>query len=656
MPRKIAHGLFLLIFLLNFSLMARSITLVSPNQKLQATITIGEQLTLALSLNGQTLLAPSPVGLSVEQHGVLGKHPVLLSQKRTQHRGLLKPVVPLKNEVIPDLYNQLTLRFEKSYQLQVRLYDSGLAYRFVTAFPDSITIVDEPNEFRFAQNVQVYFPEEESFITHSERSYRKLRLNQITVRQMSSVPILLSFKDGCKIALTESDLRDYPGLYVQGTSSTVLRTVFPKVILKIRPAERHPDRNEVVEQRATYIARTTGTRTFPWRIFMVAEQDADLLTNELVFQLAPPLKLTDVSWIHPGKVAWDWWNALNVFGVNFKSGINTETYKYYIDFAAKYHIEYVILDEGWSQTTDLLHVNPDIDMEALTQYASEKGVGLILWTLWEPLDRQLETALTQFEHWGIKGIKVDFMQRDDQWMVNYYWKIARAAARHHLLVDFHGAYKPAGLRRAYPNVITREGVKGLEHNKWSTDITPMHDVTLPFTRMLAGPMDYTPGAMVNAQKKNFRVVFERPMSQGTRCHQLAMYVVFESPLQMLADSPSHYLQNREVMELLSPVPTTWDETIPLKAKVGHYVVLARRKGQTWYLAGMNDWNARSFEIPLTFLHDGKYSALVFEDGPNAERYAEDFRKVRTNVTAKSTLSMHMASGGGWVAVLKPVNE
>ncbi|MCK4344635.1 MAG: glycoside hydrolase family 97 catalytic domain-containing protein, partial [Bacteroidales bacterium] len=322
---------------------------------------------------------------------------------------------------------------------------------------------------------------------------------------------------------------------------------------------------------------------------------------------------------------------------------------------SKHGLEYIILDEGWYKLGDLLDFNPDLNMDELVEYAKGKNVGIILWVIWKTLDDQLEEALGQFEKWEIKGIKVDFMQRDDQWMVNFYHRIAREAAKRHLLVDFHGAYKPAGLRRAYPNVITREGVRGLEWCKWSEVVDPEHDVTIPFIRMFAGPMDYTPGAMVNAQKENFKSIFSRPMSQGTRVHQMAMYVVYESPLQMLADNPSNYLKEKECFRFMAKVPVVWDKTIVLDAKVGDLVLIARKKGDDWYVGGMTDWQPRVLSLDLSFLDDGEYNAEIFHDGSNAHRYASDYKKLVQKVSAKGKIEVKMAPGGGWVAHFTKIN-
>ena len=372
----------------------------------------------------------------------------------------------------------------------------------------------------------------------------------------------------------------------------------------------------------------------------------------MVYKLAKPLQLTDTSWIKPGKVAWDWWNANNVYGVDFRAGINTETYKYYIDFAAKYGLEYIILDEGWYVLGDLMKVVEGMDMEALFRYAKSKNVGIIPWVIWKTLDDQLTEAMDQFEKWGAKGLKVDFMQRDDQWMVNYYDKIAKEGAKRHMLIDFHGSFKPTGLRRAYPNVITREGVRGLENCKWGTAANPEYNVTIPFIRMVAGPMDYTPGAMINAQKRDFQAIFNRPMSLGTRCHQLAMYVVYESPLQMLADSPSNYLKEPECMEFLAKVPTVWDETKVLDAKVADYLLIARKSGSEWYVGAMTDWTGRELTVDFSFLGPGQHSIEIYKDGINADRHGNDYKKETSKVSASDTMKIKLAPGGGWAAIIR----
>jgi alpha-glucosidase len=404
------------------------------------------------------------------------------------------------------------------------------------------------------------------------------------------------------------------------------------------------------------MAKTAGTREFPWRVVVVAATDTTLLDTDIVYRLASESRIGDTSWIRPGKVAWDWWNFNNIYGVPFRAGVNTDTYKHYIDFAAENGIEYVILDEGWYKLGDLMTQMPGIDMEAIAAHARQKKVGLVMWVIWKTLDLQMAQALDQFEKWGVKGIKVDFMQREDQWMVNYYERVAREAAKRHLLVDFHGAYKPTGLYRTYPNVITSEGVLGLEQSKWGDLASPDNAVTFPFMRMMAGPVDYTPGAMLNATKADFKPVFNRPTSQGTRCQQLAMYVVYESPLQMLADSPSNYRREAESLAFLAGVPTEWDETKVLSAAIGEHILVARRSGTAWYVGAMTNWSARDLEVPLSFLGEGPSTALgagtweadIFRDGPNADRAAVDYAREKRAVGASDRLRIHLAPGGGFV--------
>jgi alpha-glucosidase len=394
---------------------------------------------------------------------------------------------------------------------------------------------------------------------------------------------------------------------------------------------------------------TKGTRTFPWRVLGIADHDGDLLTNQIVYLLEQPSKIQDTSWIKPGKVAWDWWNANNVYNVDFRAGINTQTYKYYIDFAAKYGLPYIILDEGWYKLGNVLDVVPEINMEELTAYAKQKNVGIILWVIWKTLDDQLIPALDQYQKWGVKGIKVDFMQRSDQPLIDYFYRVSEECAKRKMLVDFHGDQKPATMTRTWPNLISTEGVRGMEWSKWSAESEPLHNVTLPFTRMFLGPMDYTPGAMRNATKETFRPIHTQPMAMGTRCHQLAMYVVYESPLQMLSDTPSNYLREPETMEFLAPVPTEWDETKVIAGRIAEYVVVARRNGKDWYIGAMSNWTSRTVDIDLSFLPDGNFTIDSYQDGINADRNASDYRKTTASVNRTTKLKLQLASGGGWAA-------
>lgn len=621
----------------------------SPDGRIKMVIKVDDKISYRVYLESELILANSPFSMTVKEHGILGKNPGVKNTENNKISEVLYPVVPVKSEEVKNEYNELIINFADNFCVDFRVFNDGTAYRFRTKFKDKIFIESEEVNFNFTRDYFIYYPEEESFFTHSERLYKHIKLSEISSEQKSSIPALVELNNGIKAAITESDLIDYPGLYLSGSNGNSLHGVFPAVALEEKQTR---DRDVKVEKRAGYIAETDGSRSYPWRIMIITDSDKKLIESRMVFKLSGENRIKDTSWIQPGKVAWDWWNANNVWGVDFKAGINTGTYKYYIDFASKYGIEYIILDEGWYKLGDLFDINPDIDMQALLDYAKKKNVGIILWVIWKTLDDQLNEALDLFEKWGVKGIKVDFMQRDDQWMVNYYYKIAEEAAKRHLIVDFHGSYKPAGLHRTYPNVLTREGVKGLENNKWSKLPDPEHNVTLPFTRMLAGPMDYTPGAMINAQEKNFNISFTRPMSLGTRCHQLAMYVVFESPLQMLADSPSNYLKEEECMQFLSAVPTVWEKTIVLDAKVGDYVMIARKNGNAWYIGGMTDWTTRELTVDFSFLDEGRYTAKIYSDGINADRNACDYKLETKTVRKNMKLNVKLESGGGFAAIIR----
>ncbi len=621
--------------------------LLSPNGRIQIRIQTGERLTYDVIVNGKTLLHNCTLSIDID-HKRYGLNPKITASKPSAVDREIQTVVPQKSATIREDYKELRLEMEGNYAVGFRAYNEGIAYRWESTLPQSeVRIYDEEVALNFGGDYNVYYPKEDSFFSHNEREFLYLPLKEIPQTSIASLPAVIDTKDGIKLAIGESDVDDYPGLWLRGNSNNSLAAIFPPYPAK---EELKGDRDFRVVESAGYIALTKGTRTFPWRIVGVAERDADLITNQMVYLLARPSQVSDSSWIKPGKVAWDWYNANNIYGVDFKSGINTQTYKYYIDFAAKYGIEYVILDEGWYKLGNVLEVVPEMNIEELVAYGKQKNVGIILWMVWKTLDDQLEPAMNQFERWGVKGLKVDFMQRDDQPVINFYHKICREAAKRKLLVDFHGAIRPATMMRTWPNLINTEGVRGLEQNKWSKYANPEHNVTLPFTRMFLGPMDYTPGAMVNSgREKNFAAIFDRPMSLGTRCHQLAMYVVYESPLQMLADSPSHYLREPEVMRFLGPVPSVWDETRVLDARMGDYVVIARRRSNDWYVGAMTDWTPREVLVDFSFLPDGNFQMEAFQDGVNAERFGSDYKKVTSEISNKTRLKIKMAGGGGWAA-------
>ncbi len=622
----------------------------SPDGNINFTLSVGDLMHISATYQGEIILEPSEISMNLKD-GILGEKEIIENTKKNSVSSILYPEVRVKSKEIENKYNEIIVSFKNRFKITLRAYDSGFAYRFETNFPGEITVLSEKGDYRFPENHTVWWGREKSFQSANQVYYDYTSLRELNDQDLASLPLILNPEDGPKIVITESDLNDYPGMWLKGADCKGLNRVSAKYPKKI---EKHSDRDLRITEREDYIAKTKGTRSFPWRIFAISEKDEDLIKNQLTYLLATSCKIKDTDWIKPGKIAWDWWNANNIYGVDFKAGINTETYKYYIDFASKYGLEYILLDEGWYKLGDLSSIVPDIDLKELVAYGKKKNVDIIVWMVWKTLDEKLET-LDKLENMGIKGIKVDFMNRDDQEMVNYYYKIAKLAAGHHLLVDFHGSYKSAGLRRTFPNVMTREGVNGGEEYKWSWKQTPEHDLILPFGRMLAGPMDYTPGAMHNAQEKDFKPIFETPMSMGTRCHQLAMYVCYESPLQMLCDAPSNYYKEPECMEFLSAVPTVWDETKVFDAKVSDYLFVARRKGNNWYIGGMTDWDERDMVLDLSFLPTGKkYKMTLYQDGINANRIGIDFKQIKLVIDNNYKQKIHLAKGGGLAAMLELV--
>jgi alpha-glucosidase len=596
-------------------------------------------------MNDQPILLPSKIGMTFNFGQTIGKNPRVRSSRTTTVNQALRPVVSIKRAEIKDQYNEMRIDFAGDYSLIVRAYDDGAAYRFATRFRGEVEVTSEDVNFQFANDHMMYFPEETSFISHQERQYKHIKISEVGAK-FSSLPAIVE-TNGPKVAITEADLLNYPGMDLTGgAQNNSLKGLFPYYPASVA---LRGDRTEIVTERAQYMAKTIGTREFPWRVLVIAEEDSIFLDTDIVYRLATENRLTNTSWIKPGKVAWDWWNFNNIYGVPFRAGVNTETYKHYIDFAAENGIEYVVLDEGWYELGDLMTQTQNIDMESIAAHARAKNVGLVMWVVWKTLDMQMTQALNQFEKWGVKGIKVDFMQREDQWMVNYYERVAIEAAKRHLLVDFHGSFKPTGLYRTYPNVLTSEGVLGLEQSKWGDLASPDNAVTFPFMRMMAGPVDYTPGAMINAAKTDYRPINNRPMSQGTRCQQLAMYVVYESPLQMLADSPSNYRKEPECLSFLSAVPVVWDETKIISAAIGEHILVARRSGNEWYVGALTSWTPRELDLPLNFLGEGDWEADIYKDGPNADRAGVDYAREKRSINQRQSIKISLAPGGGWVA-------
>lgn len=635
--------------------------LTSPSGNLELRIQTESELSYSLSAGKKPILKRSGLSLSLTDGRTFGLNPRLTGIGRKSVDQILRPVIKVKRAEIPDRYNELVLHFEDPFDVEFRAYDDGIAYRFVTRVEGPITVRDETVRLRFADDwpliaAMIHCREDmDCFHSSFEEPYQAKRLGDTDPSRLAYLPVLVDIPEGPKIAFTESDLFEYPGLYLRRAqdSSTGLDGVFPS----------YPVREEVfgdefkqlgVVERAGHIAVTDGQRPFPWRVVMVAERDADLILNDLVFRLARPLQIDDTSWIKPGKCTDEWIVNTNIYGVDFRSGINTQTYQYFIDVASRFGIDYVMLDAGWSNNDDMTQLNPDIDFPKLLAYARSNGIRLVLWTQALTLSRQMDRVLDQFQEWGVAGFMVDFMDRDDQKTNQFLWKVAEEAAKHQLFVLFHGAAKPTGMQRAFPNLLSSEGIMGHEFNKWSETVTPEHLVTAPFVRMLAGPLDYEGGSMQNAQKADFRAVSNNPMSQGTRAHELALYVVLESPIQYLAGNPSDYLKESETMAFFARLPTVWDETVVLGARIGDYLAVARRSGEDWHAAAITDWEPRDLDLDLSFLGPGEYVAEIYQDGINADRHAADLKRISRTVDRHTRLKVHLAPGGGWAAKISQV--
>ena len=635
------------------TLSATEYKLQSPDGNLQVLVNVDKEISWSAQLKGKPVVEKAVVAMELSDR-VLGLEARLTKQSVKEIRQEIQVAVPHKDAVIVDHCNELSLQFREKFSLTFRAYNDGVAYRFTEASRKPYEVLNEKMELFFPDGAACYFSEEQTTYSHNESWYPYIQLSDIAAERFCSMPLLIDLPGQAKVLVTETALHQYPGMFLKSNGKNGFVSKFPPYVLETQPPRRGADRNEIISKEADYIAKVAAGRDFPWRVFVISDKDAGLVESNLTYQLAESCVLENTAWIKPGKVAWDWYNANNIFGVDFKSGLNTETYKYYIDFASDNKIEYVILDEGWTKsTTEIQACNPNIDVKELIEYGKQKNVGIILWVLWKPLNANMKEILEIYSAWGARGIKVDFMQRNDQYMVESYEQIASECARLGLLVDYHGAFKPSGLRRKYPNVLSYEGVKGNENNKWSADITPEHNLTLPFTRMVAGPMDYTPGAMLNAHPVNHKVSYERPMGLGSRCHEVAKYIVYESPLQMMCESPSIYKKEQETVDFITSIPVVWDETRVLDAKVADYIVVARRKGNTWYVGAMTDASPRELEISLSFLGEGNYSMTLMKDGINADRYAQDYKLEKRSVSKVEVLKLKMVSGGGWAAILEP---
>lgn len=645
---------------LSFSQKKQDFVLNSPNGKIDIRIAVNDKISWTISHEKDLILAPSDMSMTLDENIILGKNSVVVNSKKESSDSSFE--TPLyKKKTVQNKYNQLTINFRNDFSIEFRVFDDGAAYRFITKKKKDITVKSEEVSLNFDQDYNTLIPyvrdlrnPKDQYISSFESHYESKKISEFTKDTLAFLPFLIDYKNHKKAVFLEAGLEDYPGLFVTNNKN---KTGFESRFSKYPLQETNGGfnyLNKLITERADYLVKTKGTRSFPWRAIVISENDSALANNDMVQKLSEPSKIAAISWIKPGKVAWDWWNDWNIYNVDFKAGINTETYKYYIDFASKNKVEYVVLDEGWSVETDIMKHSPNVDLEALIAYAKERNVGIILWASWMALHENIDGVFDNYAKLGVKGFKVDFIDRDDAKMVNSVYDIAQKAANHKLIIDFHGMYKPTGIQRTYPNILNFEGVKGLENNKWTpNDDVPLYDCTIPFIRMMAGPMDYTPGAMRNAAKSEFKPSHSNPMSQGTRCHQLALYTIFEAPLQMMADSPTAYMKEQESTNFIAKIPTTFDETVSLNGEVEKFVTIARKKADTWYLGSITNWDSRDITIDFSFLEKGKkFQAEIFSDGLNADKAATDYKKEIVTIDSSTKLTYRLANGGGLAMIIK----
>ena len=621
-------------------------TMASPNGRITVTFSEDGTMSFSVKLDGKTLVEPQ-VGLDAKTGGVRSVRLSMVSEQVS---------APLyRQKTFTAKASQMDVKLTNGFGLLLRAYDEGVAYRFYTTRKGETVIGNETATFRFPEESKAWL----SYTTNAEKPFAMAFQNtyhETLLRDARPLPAFLPATvdaGPAKVTILESDLRSYPGMFLKadGNGLTATFAPYPKKMdyYKWRGMS-------YVAETEDYIAMSAGPRTYPWRVLAITEHDTDMPTNNLVCALATPNQIGDTSWLKPGKVAWDWWHDWNLKGVPFEAGINTDTYLYYIDFAKRYSLEYIVMDEGWydSSRADLMNPIGAIDLQKIIDYGREKGVDVVLWTVFNVLDEHLEEACKKYAGMGVKGFKVDFLDRNDQTAVEMAERIAKTCARHHLMLDYHGFYAPTGMSRTYPNIVNYEGVFGMEECRWAkreTDM-PRYDVTFPFIRMMAGQVDFTPGAMRNGTRQNWVECYQNPVSMGTRCHQAACYVVHDSPFTMLSDSPSNYDREPDYTAFIATIPTVWDETRVLQGEMGHYIVTARRKGDAWYVGGQTNWDARTIDLPLSFLDEGSYSADLLTDGINANHNAEDYRLDHQTRHSGETLTLKMASGGGFVLRLQ----
>ena len=628
-------------------LSAKVIDVKSPNGELNLSVDVKDKIYYSVSYGNDLLLKDCYLNLQLENE-TLGNNPKLRSTKKGVIDESVKREIPLKNAVVKNHCNTLRMNFAGNYVVEFRVFDNGVAYRFITDKKGDNIVMGEDFVLNFPANYKAHLSQPNGFKTSYEYPYTHVNTEEYKATdRMSYLPILLETDKPYKILISEADLHDYPCMFLKSTGRNGMQSLFPKVPLE---CGEDGDRSLKILKETDYIAKTAGKRSFPWRFMVITKEDKQLLENEMVYNLSTPCVLEDYSWIKPGQVSWEWWHDARLYGVDFRSGYNMDSYKYYIDFASKFGIPYIIMDEGWAKSTrDPYTPNPTINLAELIQYGKERNVKIVLWLTWLAVENNFDLFKT-FADWGVAGVKIDFMDRSDQWMVNYYERVAKEAAKHKLFVDVHGSFKPAGLERKYPNVLSYEGVLGMEQGG---NCRPANSIYLPFMRNAVGPMDFTPGSMLSAQPEDNRSTRANAMGSGTRAYQMALFVVFESGLQMLADNPVYYYRERPCTEFISSVPVTWDETKVLYAKVGEAVVVARRKGDKWFIGGITNNEGRTINLDLSFLPAGQSFTLTsFEDGVNADRQAMDYKQRESKVNNATQLTIKMVRNGGWASVIK----
>lgn len=650
-------SLLLLIGNASFAAKEKKYVLSSPDGTLKVEISAGNELAYQVMHGNDTILSHSNIGLVLENGTIVGKTPRITGERRRKIKDNIEsPFYRFKEFVATG--NELDLKLKGGFGIIFRAYNEGVAYRFYTTQSSDIIIKEEQAEFNFKEDYTAYLP----YTTNDKKPMAMAYQNVYDITPLSKAQPKLAFLPvtvdcgSVKLTLLESDLEAYPGMFVQSQQGKYgLKGVFAPYPAK---TDFYPWRKqEYVTETTDFISRSRGSRSYPWRVLAITEKDTDMPVNNLVYALASPNRIGDTSWIKTGKVAWDWWNDWNLKGVPFKAGINMDTYKYYIDFASRNGLEFIVLDEGWydPKSGDMLTVIPELDLTELIAYGKSKGVEIVLWTVFNVLDSQLEAACKKYADMGIKGFKVDFLDRDDQTAVEMVYRIAEMTARYKLTLDLHGIYKPTGINRTYPHIINFESVFGMEEVKW-TDIKnnmPLYDVTFPYIRMMAGPVDYTPGAMRNATKADWRAMYYTPASMGTRCHQLAAYIVHDSPFTMLCDAPTNYLNEQECVDFIASLPVEVDSTFIASGELGKYIVTVRKKDVNWYIGGMTNWDERDVQLNFSFLPEGmSYTAVLFKDGVNANKQAEDYRKETIRIDKDSRLTLHLASGGGFAMKLE----